>query len=505
MNRRWWALGALVSSMLVLGFDMTILNVALPTMAGQLGATTGEQQWMADAYVVVFAALMLPAGLLGDRFGRRRMLITGLGIFLIGSLVGSLADAVPAVVTARCVMGVGAALVMPLALAVLPSLFGAPEDRVKAIGIVSAASALGLPLGPILGGWLLDHFWWGSIFLINIPMVAIGIAACVFLLPETSDPASPKVDAVSTALTATGLGTLIYGIIEAPGRGWGDPLVLGMLAAGVALIAVLVVRERGAERPMLDMSLLRQRPFLLSTLAATLVMFVMSGLLFILPGYLQAVLGHDAFGTGVRMLPMMGGLIVAAKTGAPVTQRFGARATVTAGLAVLAFAAFLGSRTMVDSGYGFTALWLSVAGVGFGFAVVPAMDAALAALPADRAGSGSGLLMTVRQTGSALGIALLGSLLAGAYSGRLDTTGVPATAADTAGDSIVAAHAVAAKLGAQRLADSADAAYLHGMSVVLLVVAVTSLVSSLLVGAFLTNLPTESRERTDLAPAHVDA
>ncbi|MFJ1698123.1 MFS transporter [Streptomyces sp. NPDC088252] len=505
MNRRWWALGALVASMLVLGFDMTILNVALPTMAGQLGATTGEQQWMADAYVVVFAALMLPAGLLGDRFGRRRMLITGLGIFLIGSLIGSLADAVPAVVTARCVMGIGAALVMPLALAVLPSLFGAPEDRVKAIGIVSAASALGLPLGPILGGWLLDHFWWGSIFLINIPMVAIGIAACVFLLPETSDPASPKVDAVSTTLTATGLGTLIYAIIEAPGRGWGDPLVLGMLAAGVALIAVLVVRERGAGRPMLDMSLLRQRPFLLSTLAATLVMFVMSGLLFILPGYLQAVLGHDAFGTGVRMLPMMGGLIVAAKTGAPVTQRFGARATMTAGLAVLAFAAFLGSRTTIDSGYGFTALWLSVAGVGFGFAVVPAMDAALAALPADRAGSGSGLLMTVRQTGSALGIALLGSLLAGAYSGRLDTTGVPATAADTAGDSVVAAHAVAAKLGAQRLADSADAAYLHGMSVVLLVVAVTSLVSSLLVGAFLTYLPNESREGTDVAPAPVDA
>ncbi|WP_405684994.1 MFS transporter [Streptomyces sp. NBC_00057] len=505
MNRRWWALGALVASMLVLGFDMTILNVALPTMTEQLGATIGEQQWMADAYVVVFAALMLPAGLLGDRFGRRRMLITGLGIFLIGSLIGSLADAVPAVVTARCVMGIGAALVMPLALAVLPSLFGAPEDRVKAIGIVSAASALGLPLGPILGGWLMDHFWWGSIFLINIPMVAIGITACVFLLPETSDPASPKVDAVSTALTATGLGTLIYAIIEAPGRGWGDPLVLGMLAAGAVLIGALVVRERGAERPMLDMSLLRQRPFLLSVLAATLVMFVMSGLMFLLPGYLQAVLGHDAFGTGLRMLPMMGGLLVAAKTGAPVTQRFGARATMTAGLVVLAFAALLGSRTTVDSGYGFTALWLSVAGAGFGFAVVPAMDAALAALPADRAGSGSGLLMTVRQTGSALGIALLGSLLAGAYSGRLDTTGVPAAAADTAGDSVVAAHVVAAKLGAQRLAGSADAAYVHGMSVVLLVIAVTALVSSLLVGAFLTNLPTESREGADVAPAPVDA
>ncbi|ROQ82395.1 EmrB/QacA subfamily drug resistance transporter [Streptomyces sp. CEV 2-1] len=505
MTRRWWALGALMASMLVLGFDMTILNVALPTMAGDLGATTGEQQWMADAYVVVFAALMLPAGLLGDRFGRRRMLITGLGIFLAGSVVGALADGVTSVVAARCVMGVGAALVMPLAMAVLPSLFGEPQDRIKAIGIVSAASALGMPLGPILGGWLLDHFWWGSIFLVNIPMVGIGITACVFLLPETRDPSAPRVDAVSTTLTAVGLGALIYAIIEAPGRGWGDPLVLAVPATGAVLLALLVLRERKAVRPMLDMSLLRQRPFLLSALAATLVMFVMAGLMFILPGYLQAVLGNDAFGTGVRMLPMMGGLIVAAKAGGPVTARFGARATMSAGLIVLAFAALLGSRTTVDSGYGFTALWLSVAGLGFGFAVVPAMDAALGTLPADRAGSGSGLLMTVRQTGSALGIALLGSLLAGTYSGRLDTTGVPAAAADTAGDSVVAAHAVAARLGAQRLADSADAAYVHGMSLVLLVIAATALVSALLVGAFLTDARQGRSEQPDVVASPVDA
>ncbi|MFE9859421.1 DHA2 family efflux MFS transporter permease subunit [Streptomyces sp. NPDC005780] len=505
MNRRWWALGALVASMLVLGFDMTILNVALPTMAGELGATTGEQQWMADGYVVVFAALMLPAGLLGDRFGRRRMLIAGLGVFLVGSVIGTLADDVPTVIAARCVMGVGGALVMPLALAVLPSLFGEPKDRIKAVGIVSAASALGLPLGPILGGWLLDHFWWGSVFLVNIPMVGIGIAACVFLLPETRDPAAPTVDVVSTALSATGLGALIYGVIEAPGRGWGDPLVLAVLAAGVILIAALVLRERRSARPMLDMALLRQRTFLLSTLASTLVMFALAGLMFILPGYLQAVLGHDAFGTGVRMLPMMGGLIVATRAGGPVNARFGARATMSAGLVVLAFAALLGSRTTVDSGYGFTALWLSIAGAGFGFAVVPAMNAALGALPADRAGSGSGLLMTVRQTGSALGIALLGSLLAGAYSGRLDTAGLPAAAADTAGDSVVAAHAVAARLGAQRLVESADAAYIHGMSLVLLVVGATALISALLVGAFLPAADAEREEPADVAAAPVDA
>lgn len=514
--RRWWALGALVASMLTLGFDMTILNVALPTMAGELGATTGQQQWMADAYVVVFAALMLPAGLLGDRFGRRRMLITGLGIFLAGSLLGSLAGDVNAVIAARAVMGVGAALVTPLALSVLPSLFGS-DERTKAIGIISAASALGMPLGPIIGGWLLNHFWWGSVFLVNVPMAAIGIAACVLLLPETRDPASPKVDIVSTALTATGLGALIYAIIEAPTRGWGDPPpllkgvggppVLAMFVAAVALIAALVLRERKAVRPMLDMTLLAHRGFLFNTLAATLVMFVLSGLLFVLPQYLQAVLGHDALGTGVRLLPMMGGLMIAARGAQPVVARFGPRAVVTAGLVVLAFAALLGSRTTVDSGYGFTALWLSITGLGFGFSVVPAMDGALGALPRDRAGSGSGLLMTLRQVGAAIGIALLGSLLAGVFRDRLDVTGLPAQAADTAGDSVVAAHVIAQRTGSADLAASANSAYVHGMGVVLLVCGVAALVSALLAAAFLpgTKAAAEIADTPDMAPAGADA
>ncbi len=490
--RRWWALGALVASMLVLGFDMTILNVALPTMAEQLGASTGEQQWMADAYIVVFAALMLPAGLLGDRFGRRRMLIAGLGVFLAGSIVGALAADVNWIVAARALMGVGAALVMPLALSVLPSLFP-PHERTKAVGIISAGSALGMPLGPIIGGWLLNHFWWGSVFLINVPMVAIGITACVFLLPETSDPASPKVDIVSTALTATGLGALIYAIIEAPARGWTDPLVLTLFAAAVVLLTALVVRERRLTRPMLDMTLLSQRGFLLNTVAVTLVMFVLAGLMFVLPPYLQAVLGSDALGTGVRLLPLMAGLTVAARAAQPVGARFGSRATVTAGLVILAFAAILGSRTTVDSGYGHTALWLTVAGVGFGFAVVPAMDGALAALPADRAGSGSGLLMTLRQVGGAIGIALLGSLLASTFRDRLDVTGLPAGVADTAGDSVVAAHLIAERTGAPHLLASANSAYVHGMGIVLLVSGVAALVAALLAGAFLPDTPADTR------------
>ncbi|MFD3314394.1 DHA2 family efflux MFS transporter permease subunit [Streptomyces sp. NPDC058694] len=500
--RRWWALGALVASMLVLGFDMTILNVALPTMAGELGASTGEQQWMADAYVVVFAALMLPAGLLGDRFGRRRMLMVGLGVFLAGSLVGALAGDVTWVVVARAVMGVGGALVMPLALSVLPSLFP-PTERTKAVGIISAASALGMPLGPIIGGWLLDHFWWGSVFLINVPMAAIGIAACLFLLPETRDPASPKVDAVSTALTAAGLGALIYAIIEAPNRGWGDPLVLALIAGSVVLLAALVVRERRSVRPMLDMSLLAHRGFLLNAVAATLVMFVLAGLMFVLPPYLQAVLGNDAFGTGVRMLPMMGGLMIAARAAQPVVERFGSRGVVSAGLVVLAFAALLGSRTTVESGYGFTALWLSIAGLGFGFAVVPAMDGALATLPADRAGSGSGLLMTLRQVGGAIGIALLGSLLASAFRDRLDVSGLPEGAADTARESVVAAHLVGDRAGAADLVTSANAAYVHGMGLVLLVCGIASLVAALLAGAFLPNTEsnTGSNAESNIGPS----
>ncbi|GHJ35322.1 MFS transporter [Streptomyces sp. TS71-3] len=494
--RRWWALSALVASMLVLGFDMTILNVALPTMAAQLGASTGEQQWMADSYVIVFAALMLPGGLLGDRFGRRSMLVAGLGLFMAGSAVGVLVHSVPPVIAARAVMGLGGALMMPLAMAVIPTLFG-PEERPKAVGAIAAASALGLPLGPIVGGWLLDHFWWGSVFLINIPMAGIGILACLFLLPESRDPAAPRVDAISAALTGTGLGALVYGITEAPSRGVADPLVLGAVAAAVALVAALVRRDRRARRPMLDVALLADRGFLLNTLAATLVMFVLSGLMFVLTPYLQAVLRYDAFGTGLRMLPLMGGMIVAAKGAQPLVARFGARGVMSAGLTVLAFAAFLGSRTgavphhlqgvgATPTGYGFTALWLSVAGLGAGFTVVPAMDAALGALPADRAGSGSGLMLTLRQMGSALGIALLGSLLAGAFRDRLDVTGLPAPAAGQAGESVVAAHLVAARAGAERLAASADAAYVHGMNLVLLVCGGVALVTALLAAALLT-------------------
>lgn len=484
--RRWWALTALALSMLTLGFDTTILNVALPTMAEELGASTGEQQWMADAYIVVFAAAMLPAGLLGDRFGRRALLLLGLGVFLVASTAGALAHSPVPVIVARTAMGVGAALIMPLATSVVPSLFDG-EERSRAVGAISAASALGMPLGPIIGGWLLNHFWWGSVFLVNVPMAALAIVACLFLLPETLDPAAPKVDVSSAVLTAGGLGALVFALIEGPERGWADPVLLLMFSFAAALLTGLVLRSRHLPQPMLDLSLLRERSFLWNAVAATLMTLVLNGLLFMLPQYLQAVRGNNALETGVRTLPMMVGVILASRGSGALSQRFGPRPVIAGGLVVFAGATFLGSTTGTSDGYGLTATWLVILGFGFGFSLVPAMTAALSALPRERAGSGSGLLLTLRQTGGAIGVALLGSLLANTYASRLDTAELPGPAADRAQESVVAAHMVADELGTPGLVHSANAAFLRGMDVALLVCGCAALLVGLLVQLVLPN------------------
>ncbi|MFG3252568.1 MFS transporter [Streptomyces sp. NPDC048172] len=489
--RRWWALGALGASMLVLGFDLTILNVALPEMADQLRADTRDMQWIVDAYVVVFAATMLPAGLLGDRFGRRRMLLAGLGVFFVGSLLGTLTHSPEWVIVARAGMGLGAALISPLVLAVLPSLFPDPKERAKAIGVVTASVAGGMPLGPIVGGWLLDHYWWGSIFLINVPLAALGMAACLLLLPETRDPASPRVDPLSTLLSVLGLSVLVFAIIEGPERGWSDPVVLVCFPLAVLLLTGLVLRERARgrkhTRPMLDLGLLRHPGFRWNCAVVTLVTLVLSGLLFIVPQYLQAVLGNDAFGTGLRLLPLMAGIVVAARAAGPLVGRLGTRLVVSSGLVVLAFAAFLGARTDPGSGYALAATWLTLTGIGTGLAMVPAMDGAVDALPPARTGSGSGLLMTVRQVGTALGIALLGSLLSGTYTSRLglEDSGLPAAARDAAGDSVVAAHLVAEQSGSRRLAGAADAAFIGGMNQVLAICGILALVTACIAATLL--------------------
>ncbi|MEU6233899.1 MFS transporter [Kitasatospora sp. NPDC047058] len=478
--RRWLALVAVALSVLVISFDMTILNVALPTLASQLQATTGQQQWIVDSYTVVFAAAMLPAGLIGDRFGRRRTLTVGLALFGLASAVGMLADSPGTLIAARAAMGLAGALVMPMSMAVIPGLFPAGEQR-RATAVLGASLAAGAPLGPLIGGFLLQHFWWGAVFAINVPLTVVGITACVLLLPETRNPAAPRFDLPGTALAAGGLAALTFGIIEGPDRGWADPLVTGMLGGSLAALAVLVLRSRRQRDPMLDLQLLADPAFRWSTVAATLVSLVLFGAFFVLPLYFQSVLGADALGTGLRLMPMMLGLMVAAKLSDRLVARTGPRLVITLGLALLAAALLLGSRTDASDGYGPAAVWLVLLGLGMGLSLITAQASALLTLPPARAGVGAGLLQTMRQVGGAIGVAVFGSLLAGAYRGALDTTALPAGTAHRAEQSVVAADAVAAATGNPALTASAHTAYVHGMTVVLLVSGVIAALSAVLV------------------------
>ncbi|WP_405797953.1 MFS transporter [Streptomyces sp. NBC_01506] len=501
VKNRWLALIALTISVLVIGFDTTILNVALPTLAAETGASTGELQWIIDSYAVVFASAMLPAGFLGDRFGRRKMLVAGLLIFLAGSIIGTLVSTPGALIGARAVMGLGAALIMPLSLSIIPTLFKG-EEQTKAIAIITVGVSIGLPLGPLIGGWLLDHFWWGSVFVINVPLVAIGIIACVLLIPETKDPSAPKVDMISTTLGIVGLGALVFGVIEAPAEGWGDPLILSSITGGLLLLVGLVLREQRQTRPMVDLELLRNPTFRWNTIFLILGTFVFMGLMFVLPQYLQVIQGNDAFGTGVRLMPLLAGMMVIAKIVPPLTIKIGTRPLVVAGLTIMSLAMFLGSTTDTDTGYGFTVIWMVLTGLGVGLVMVPALDTALGVLPKGKEGTGSGLNTTLRQVGGAIGIALLGSVLHAVFADKVDTSGVPAEAAEVAEESVVAAQKVATELDMPALAQSAESAFVSGMGTVLLVCGVAGILAAIL-GAF--KLPDSRENKKTDADADAEA
>ncbi|ANH40509.1 Antiseptic resistance protein [Nocardioides dokdonensis FR1436] len=497
--RRWWALAALGLAVLTLGFDITIMNVALPTIATELEVGTDALQWMVNAYVLVIAGLMLTCGALGDRHGRKRLLLIGLGLFGISSAAAAWAGAAALVIAARGVMGLGAAIMLPVAFAVLAALFG-PAERGKAVSFLVMGLGIGIPLGPIIGGYLLEHFWWGSIFLINVPIAIIGAIAIAVLLPESRDPAPRRPDVLGAVLSTAGLTSLVYGVIEAPGRGWSDPVTIGPIGAGVVVLTGFVAWELRVRDPMIDLHLFAQPQFLWASIAGVLVTFGMLGLLFVVPQYLQFVAGHDALGTGIRLLPLIGGLVVGAPAGERLAARAGYRVPVSAGLAVLAAGVAIGAFTDLQSSYGFVAAWLATAGLGIGVALAPAMDAVLDALPTEQAGSGTAITMTLRQTGGALGVALLGSLLSEGYSGRLNTAGLPPEAAETARESIAGALAAATRLGDPALASSAHAAYLHGMSLVLIAAAITAGLSALLTALLLPGRPTAGGDHDRRSP-----
>jgi MFS transporter, DHA2 family, multidrug resistance protein len=488
-SRRWWALGALSLVVLAVALPATILSVALPTLAPALRASAAELQWFVSAYTLVLAAGVLPGGLLGDRFGRKKMLLIALVVYAGGSVLASTSTTPGMFITAQAVLGLGAALVVPLVLSGLAVMF-TPEERPRAVGIWAAANFLALPLGPIVGGWLLSTFWWGWVFLMNLPLIALALVAVAVLLPESRSENRPAFDPVGIAMSSIGLAVLTFGLVRAGQDGWGSAGALGSMAAGVAILIAFAVWERGLDRrrpgaTLVDLSLFGSDRFTWGTILAGLGIFVFFGVLFVAPQYFQAVLGTDAMGSGIRLLPLLGGMMVGAGLADRVADRFGAKVTVGGGFAVLGAALVLATATTAATGYGLAAAWTALGGFGAGLALATASSAALATIDAERSGVASALTQAVQKLGSPLSAAILGSVLNSGYIDRLDLTGLPDQAAGAVRESVYAGVEVADRLGSPELLLDVRSAFVDGLDRMLWVSAGVAVLGVLLTLLFL--------------------
>ena len=488
-ERRWATLGVLCLSLVMVILGNTVLNVALPTLVRELDATSTQLQWMVDSYALVFAGLLLTAGALGDRFGRKGALQIGLVIFGLASLASVFATEADHLIATRAVMGVGAALVMPATLSILTNVFP-PQERAKAIAIWAGLAGSGAAIGPIAGGWLLEHYEWGSVFILNIPIVVVAVVAGRFLVPRSSDPDSPPLDPRGAVLSIVGLGALLYAIIEAPSHGWTDVRTLLGFALAVVVLAVFGWWERRAEHPMLDLGLFRDRRFTAASTAITLTFFAMFGTFFLLTQHLQLVLGYSAFQAGLRTLPMALTMMATAPNSARIVERFGARRVIVAGL--LLVTAGLASLSLLEPStpYPQLAVSLVVLALGMGLTMPPSTTLIMTSLPLGKAGVGSAVNDTTRELGGALGVAILGSLLASSYTSGLSSAiqGAPAPAAEAARSSLGGALAVADGLGGRAgdaLAVAARGAFVDGLGIAVLVAAAMTLFGAAFVAWYL--------------------
>jgi EmrB/QacA subfamily drug resistance transporter len=496
-RRRWWALGALAVSVLAVGLDLTVLNLALPALAGSLHAGTGDLQWFIAAYSLVLAAALLPAGLAGDRLGRRKVLTGALALFGAASLACAYATSSGELIASRAVLGLAAAAILPLSLAVIPVMF-TPAEQPRAIALLGGMIFLGYPVGPILGGWLLDHFWWGSVFLVNVPVAVIAVVAVAVLMPESRSEQRPRLDLAGVLVSAVGLSALTYGVIKAGQVGWGDPAAVATMAAGAVATGVFVRLElrlgRAGRQPLADLTLFRSARFGWGTALATLVSFTLFGVLFGIPLYFRDVRGLDSLGSGLRLVPLMVGIGVGLVAGQKLqgpgrggaAPRVSVRALVTAGLVIMAAGLAAGAGTTVTSGAGFTVAWLAATGLGLGLALPAMLGAALSALSKERSGSGSALITAARQVGATLGVAGLGTLLVAVYRDSLVLPdGLPAAGATAVRSGVTSGVAVAHAVGSDELLASVRSAYTTGLDALLWCGAGIAVLSALAAVVFL--------------------
>jgi len=513
--RRRQILLVLCLSLLVVVIDNTILNTALPTLARVLHAGTSSLQWIADAYTLCFAALLIPAGALGDRYGRKLSLLGGLVVFGLGSILAAFSSGTGTLIGARVVMGLGAAFVMPATLSILNAVFP-PKERPQAIAAWSAVAGVGIVIGPTLGGLLLSHFWWGSVFLINVPLVALALAGVTLTVPETAEPGGRGLDIPGTAAVAGALFLLVDAIIEAPSRGWAGPVTLAEAAAGLALLGGFAWWELRIPEPLIDLRVFAVRAFSAAAASVTVIFFALFGSLFVLTQYLQLVHGYSPLSAGVRALPFALAMAAASPISPVLAARLGVRVVIPAGIALMGAGLLDLSTAGVHTSYPPLAVAVAIMGAGMGLVMAPASQVIMTTVPAHQAGAGSAVNDTIREVGGALGIAIVGSLSAALFRSRLGSTltaaHVPHRVTDLASSSIAAADAAGRQAGGARgaeLVSAAHSAFVSAMAISIRVAAAVALAAA--IGAVFTlprrraGAPGAAAVRTALAPASTAA
>jgi EmrB/QacA subfamily drug resistance transporter len=452
-RRRWLILAVLCASVLVVVLDGTIVNVALPTLATQLGASTSQLQWIVDAYVLVFAGLLMAAGSFGDRVGRKWVLMGGLGLFAAFSALGATSGSADTLIAWRAAMGVGAALMFPATLAILVNVFTVAKERAVAIAVWAATAGLAVALGPVTGGWLLEHFWWGSVLMINVPVVAVALVLIAVFVPNSKDTTIERFDPLGTFLSIAAIVTLVWAVIEGPVHGWASSTSIAAFALAAVLLAGFIAWERHTDHPMLDVSVFTNMRFTAGSISVTFAFFALMGFVFLVTQYFQFVRGYSTLGAGIRTVPFAIFTASTAPLSAKLAERIGTKRVVTAGLVSMALGFAVSAVTGVSTSYWVIVLAMLFLGGGLGLIQAPATEAIMGSLPPAKAGVGSAVNDTARELGSTLGVAIVGSVFSSIYASKIGNalagSPVPQQAIDIAKESVGGAEVVAHQAGQQ--------------------------------------------------------